>query len=260
MSHTYTVPQPTNWNKLFEQWKFPLYFSKPVLNHLNHFLDGMLAESSAGTLTAIHRHSWHDRDRRTLSHFLTHGKWDEAVLAHRVRITAFEQVRRHTKQVNDPIFLLLDDTVCEKTKPSSQASCSIEGAGFHHSHLRGKKVYGHAMIQAMLRTGNMVYPFAVSRYEPEGKSKIEPACDLIRQVPVSTEPTYALVDACDPSASLLQTTAKGQLGLERYQVRSKRAIDRYWILVLVAAMCCTYLGNDHLLQGMYAYREQKTQG
>lgn len=370
MSHTSTLPQPANWNKLFEQWKLPLHFSKPVLNHLQHFLDGMLAEHGVGTLTAIHRHSWHNRDRRSLSHFLTHGKWNEAVLEQHVRTFAFEQVMGHAKRGNDPMFLLIDDTVCEKTKPSSQATCAIEGAGFHHSHLHGKKVYGHAAVQAMLRTGNLIYPFAVSRYEPEGKSKIELACDMMRQVPVSTQPMYALVDAWYPSASLLQTSsqqgiqvisglktnriiypqgirqsikefatyishadtdlvtvgleryrvyryegklnlvdnavvllcwkesapltpmmlkaflstdvsltneqiltyyskrwaietyfraAKGQLGLERYQVRSKRAIDRYFILILVAAMCCTYLGNDHLLQGIYHYRQQKAQ-
>ncbi|MBG9791697.1 transposase [Paenibacillus dendritiformis] len=370
MSHTYTLTQHRHWNNIFRQWKLPLYFSKSVLNHITHFVDGMLSSGFTGTLTDIHRESLHHRDRRSLSHFLSHGKWDEQFLKQIVRNIAYQQVKYSAKHNNSPIFVIVDDTVCEKTKPSSRAVDSIQGSAFHHSHLKGKKVYGHAVVEAMLRAGDIVYPFATERYESKSKSKIDLACDMIRQVPRSHHQTYVLMDSWYPSASVLQVsseqgfhvisglktnriiypqgirqsikefasfmsksdtdlvtigedsyrvyryegklnlldngvvlfcwkegeelnpkqvkaflstdvsltnkqilsyyskrwsietyfrTAKVHLGLDRYQVRSTKAIDRYWALLSFVSMCCIYSGQGYLLDGLHQYRREKKQ-
>ncbi|MCM3342078.1 transposase [Paenibacillus sp. MER TA 81-3] len=67
--------------------------------------------------------------------------------------------------------------MCEKTKPSSRA-------------------------------GDVVYPFATERYESKSKSKIDLACDMIRQVPKSHYLTYVLMDSWHPSASVLQVSSE----------------------------------------------------
>ncbi|WP_379165993.1 hypothetical protein [Paenibacillus roseus] len=41
----------------------------------------------------------------------------------------------------------------------------------------------------------MVYPFATELYDPQGTSKIELACEMIRSAPVSKHPTYVLMDS-----------------------------------------------------------------
>ncbi|WP_028547034.1 transposase [Paenibacillus taiwanensis] len=42
-------------------------------------------------------------------------------------------------------------------------------------------------------------------------------------------------------------TAKVHLGRDRYQVRSTKAIDRYWALLLFVSLCCTYGDMDEAL-------------
>ncbi|MBJ6362628.1 transposase [Paenibacillus sp. GCM10012307] len=120
--------------------ELPLYFSKPVLHHIKHFVSGMLSSGFTGTLTDIHRESLQERDRRTLSHFLTHGNWNPSYLERIVQQVAFQQIKTHAQRDQSPIFVILDDTVCEKTKPSSQATHTIQGASFQHSHLKGRSV------------------------------------------------------------------------------------------------------------------------
>lgn len=369
MSHTFTLAQNHNWNNIFRQWNLPLYFSKSVLNHITHFVDGMLSQGFTGCLSDIHRESLHNRDRRSISHFLSHGNWNEHYLKQTVRNIAYKQVKWHAKQNNSPIFVIIDDSVCEKTKPSSQAFFSMQGASYHHSHLQGKTVYGHAVVESMIRSGDLVYPFATERYEQGGSSKIDIACNMVKQVPIAqNQQTYVLVDSWYPSASLLEActergfhaisglksnriiypqgirqsvkefssyisksdtdfvtigveeyrvyryegklnllengvvllcwkdgddlnpsnmraflstdvalsneqilsyyskrwsietyfrTAKVYLGMDRYQVRSTKAIDRYLTLLLFVSMCCTYSGQGSLIDGIHQYRKQK---
>ncbi len=57
MSHTSTLSQENHWNNRLDDWKLPLYFSKPALHHIKHFVDGMLSTGYTGTLTDIHRES-----------------------------------------------------------------------------------------------------------------------------------------------------------------------------------------------------------
>lgn len=117
-----------------------MYFSKPVVNHIVHFVDGMLSDGFTGTLSDIRRESLHNRDRRSISYFLSHGDCDEQFLKQIVRMLAYKEVNWSAKQHNNPIFVIVDDTVCEKTKPSSLAICSMQGTSYHHSHLKGKTV------------------------------------------------------------------------------------------------------------------------
>ncbi|GGH46486.1 transposase [Paenibacillus silvae] len=368
MSHTSTLSQQNYWNNRWNEWKLPFYFSKPALHHIKHFVDGMLSTGYTGTLTDIHRESLQERDRRTLSHFLTHGNWEASYLEHIVQRAAFQQIQAFARRERSPMFVILDDTVCEKTKPSSQATHPIQGASFQYSHLQRRHVYGHAVVQTLLRSGDHVFPFATARYDPQGKSKIELAGDMIRAVPLSSCQTYVLMDSWYPSASILQTcaergfhvisglktnrifypqgirqslqsfasyisktdtdlvtigsstyrvyryegklnlvenavlllcwtegegfdpkqmkaflrtdvslnneeilsyyskrwaietyfrTAKVQLAMDRYQVRSAQAIDRYLTLLMFAALCCAYRSRGNLIDGLHRYRIQK---
>ena len=52
-------------------------------------------------------------------------------------------------------------------------------------------------------------------------------------------------------------TAKVYLGMDRYQVRSTKSIDRYFALLLFVTMCCTYSGQGSLIDGIHQYRKQK---
>lgn len=52
-------------------------------------------------------------------------------------------------------------------------------------------------------------------------------------------------------------TAKVYFGMDRCQVRSMKAIDRYLALLRLVSMCCTYSGQGSLFDGIHRYRKQK---
>lgn len=190
---------------LLQQWNLPLYYSKPVMNQLVHLLDGVLAQGFSGTLTDIHRESCHSRNRRTLSHFLTHGKWDEKHLMHVVQENAWRTIYQEATRIQEPIFVIVDDTICEKTKPSSQAMFPIQGTGFHHSHTKGKRIWGHERVEQILRCGDVIFPYQFQRYESKQESKIQIACNLLKKLPTCLLPRYLLIDSWYPAQALLET-------------------------------------------------------
>ena len=52
-------------------------------------------------------------------------------------------------------------------------------------------------------------------------------------------------------------TAKNYLALQGYQVRSRKALDRYLILQMFVAMYCIHTGNGNLLKGLRKYQAKK---
>lgn len=53
-------------------------------------------------------------------------------------------------------------------------------------------------------------------------------------------------------------TAKGHLGMDRYQVRSGQAIDRYLTLLLFASLCCIYSHHGSLVNGLHHIAGRKS--
>lgn len=184
----------------FTDWKLPFYFSKPVLNHLSHFVDGMLSTGFTGKLTEIHAFSHHKRHRTTLSHFLKKGSWNEDYLLQQVRQHIIHQLKG-----NDPVFLLLDDTICEKTKPSSQVERPTESCGFHFSHRASKSVWGHQVVQLMMKTCGLAYPYEFQLFHKEQlTSKIQLALDMLARFPRLVQPIYLLCDSWYTSRTVIE--------------------------------------------------------
>ncbi|MCP1187866.1 IS701 family transposase [Priestia flexa] len=181
------------------KWKLPFYFSKPVINHLTHFIDGMLSVGFTGKLTEIHSFSHQKKHRTTLGHFLKKGSWNEGYLLRQTQ----EQILQKMDQ-DEPVFLLLDDTICEKTKPSSQASTPTESCGYHFSHTDGKSVWGHQVVQLMLKNGDQAYPYEFRLFHKETtESKIKLSIEMIKRVPALQPSVYLLCDSWYTSGSII---------------------------------------------------------
>lgn len=82
-----------------EAINLPFYFSKPMMTHLKHMIDGMLSKGFAGKLTDIHTLSHHAKHRTTLGHFLANGAWNESYL---LRIS--KQYVRQKIDSSRPVF------------------------------------------------------------------------------------------------------------------------------------------------------------
>lgn len=104
--------------------------------------------------------------------------------------------------MGEPLFVIHDDTIAQKTKPSSQARSPIEQAGFHHSHLLGKVVWGHQVQATVLECSNLSLIHSIDLYDksithPDGSvySKIDRVCDLAQTLPLPPHGGYCLVDS-----------------------------------------------------------------
>lgn len=186
--------------KGFSDWRLPHYFSKPVLRHFLHFIDGMSSLGFTGKLTQIHASSHHPKHRTTLSHFLRKSTWNEDYLQ-----TQCQDYVRRQMDPKQPLFWLFDDTLAKKKKPSSQAKHPIEGCGFHFSHTEGKVIWGHQVLQVMMKSGKQVLPYAFRHFQKEqDESKIKLSVDLIQALPQVKQPTYVLCDSWYTSKALIE--------------------------------------------------------
>ncbi len=200
MSHTDIVPEHSAIRNYLSQHHLPLYFSKPVLAHVETYMVAATAKGFRGKVVDIAEYS--HCHRTSLGHFLAEGKWDERVLQQRVCVEALAQVKVISERTAEPLFVIHDDTIAQKTKPSSQAQSPIELTGYHHSHLRGKVVFGHQLQATVVACADVSLIHSIDLYDknqthPDGKvvTKIDRVCDLAKSLPLPPHGGYCLVDS-----------------------------------------------------------------
>ena len=180
-----------------------------------------------------------DRHRTSLAHFLNKGKWDSAALETSLRQSVIEKVYQHSRETNQPVLCIIDDTIASKTRPSSQAVHPMEAASNHMSHLKGQMDYGHQAIGVMLARGELVLNYAILLHD-KTQSKI----DLVSSI-ADTK--------CWPVEVFFRTT-KGKLALDKYQIRSAAGMRRFWLLMSLAHfLCCVGNGVLRSFSAGYAY-------
>ncbi|MCX8009419.1 MAG: IS701 family transposase, partial [Patescibacteria group bacterium] len=195
-------------HKFFTMLGLALYFSKPVMKHLVHIVDAMITKGFSGTLTDLHHGSFHPNHRTTLSHFFTKSPWEEETLLRKLQQWVLHRVERSSKREHHPIFVSIDDTICQKTKPSSRATHAIQGCDWHYSHAEKKSIWGHSLVWLMVHTMTQAFPFAFRLYDKTvGKSKGELAIEMLSSLDVS-RPVYVLMDSWYPSKTLVGACLK----------------------------------------------------
>ena len=107
-----------------------------------------------------------------------------------------------------PIYVIIDDTISEKTKPSSKAKKPTQKAKFHQSHLKNKKVYGHQIVVMLLQCGKIKFPLRISLYDKQKQSKIQMALDIISMLPAPPNKAYVLADSWYSSAKVIKASKK----------------------------------------------------
>ena len=90
------------------------------------------------------------RHRTSITRFLSNSSWDEKLLKRSLKSYIVEFIWSRSRETKQPIYFIIDDTISEKTKPSSKAKNPIEKFSFHNSHLKGKNVYGHQILVSLL--------------------------------------------------------------------------------------------------------------
>jgi len=111
------------------------------------------------------------RHRTTVSYFLSKSPWDDTPIKALIKSKTIKYIEQLSTQAGTPIFVSHDDTVNPKRKPSSQALRPMQGAAFHHSHLLGKRVWGHQVQATMVSCGDVALNYDLHRYDNSKKDK-----------------------------------------------------------------------------------------
>lgn len=69
--------------------------------------------------------------------------------------------KKNIKESGQLIDFIIDDTISEKTKPSSKVKSPIKKCLFHNSHLKSKNVYGHQILVSLLACDGLVLSYSV---------------------------------------------------------------------------------------------------
>jgi len=213
MSHIVIVPNHEQIRNFLNHHRLPLYFSKPALQHITEYIAASTAKGFRGKVVDIAEYS--DCHRTTIGHFLSDGKWDESYLQRIVKEESLRHVVQQSKQTKEPIFVIHDDTVCKKTKPSLQAVSPIEQTDFHYSHLDGTVVFGHQVQATMIQCADTTWIHEIRRYDKAktkadgtAYTKIDEVCDIADTMPTPPHKGYALVDAWYTCPKVINRYAK----------------------------------------------------
>ena len=170
-----------------------------------------------------------DRHRTSLAHFLSKGKWDSAALEKNLRESVIEKVYQHSRETNQPVLCIIDDTI------------------------------------AGLKTNRILYPCGIRTPLNEFASKLRKTDVGVRLISVGKRKYWIYrydgqINGTDGAAvkrwpvEVFFRTTKGKLALDKYQLRSATGIRRFWLLMsLTHFLCCVGSGVLRSFSEGYEY-------
>ena len=186
--------------KYFEALELNFYFTKPQVRHMQAFVVAMMLNGFCGKMSQVSELALNS-DRTCVGRFLNSDSWNDKFLIKALNAHVINEIWDYSRKTGLPIYVIIDDTICEKTKPSSKAKRPIYGCGFHKSHLKNEFVYGQQFVVAVLRCGNKILPLSVHLYERNAASKedivskIDIAKDIIKALPKPVKQGYVVADS-----------------------------------------------------------------
>lgn len=201
-------------DNFFKQLKYDLYLTKPQYLHLQSILNAMVSFGFNGKVSDVSTLA-STKHRTSITRFLSSDTWNESFLRDSLKSFVLESIWNKSRETGQPIYFIIDDTISEKTKPSSKAVKVIEKCSYHNSHLKGKVVYGHQILVTLLACDGLVLPYSIDLYDKNSMSKIELSSLLIKSLPKPYSQGYVLCDSwysCKAIFDAATTAGFGYIG------------------------------------------------
>lgn len=176
---------------------------------MESIVKAMLSKGYGGKISDVSEHSL--KYRTSISRFLSRNgqnSWNEKYLAEALKKLAVELIWKRSKESDEAICFIIDDTISEKTKPSSKAVNVIQSFSTHHSHLKKNFVYGHQIVVGLLSCNGLVLPYSIEVYEKENMSKIDIAKKIIQSLPKPVKKGFVLCESWYSCKALLNASKK----------------------------------------------------
>jgi len=188
-----------------------LYLSKPQLHHLVIIISSMVMKGYCGKITDSYE-LMPVRHRTSIGKFLSNSTWNEDYIERALQKYVINTIWDISKKTSCPIYVIIDDTISERTVPSSKALNPIEKCSFHNSHLKGKTVYGHQLVTLMLSCNNVVMPYIICIYDKNKMSKIKMAIKLIKSLPAPINTGFVMCDSWYSSKKVFNASTTAGYG------------------------------------------------
>lgn len=117
--------------KFLTELKLSFYLSVPQMHHVVLFISSMINKGYCGKITDV-SDFMPVRYRTTIGKFLSKSSWNEDYIERALKRRVINQIWELSKIKAKAIYIVIDDTISEKTKPSSKAKRPIEKCGFHN--------------------------------------------------------------------------------------------------------------------------------
>lgn len=163
--------------------RLTLLLTKPQLDHLASLIVSAVQGGFDGKMKNIPELSMRNIHRTSIGKFLSKSPWPTSLVMDKYQLYVLAQISLQARKTGYPVYAILDDTISEKTKPSSKALRPTEGCSFHHSHLRKKRVYGHQIVCVLLECGELKLPYYMELYDKVKQSKINMVRQIIEALP-----------------------------------------------------------------------------
>lgn len=193
--------------KFLTELRITLYLTTPQIHHLILFISSMVTKGYCGKITDV-SDFMPARHRTNIGKFLSESPWNEDFVERALKKHVIMRIWETSKTTEKPIYVVIDDTISEKTVPSSKAKKTTEKCGFHNSHLKGKTVYGHQLVTVMLLCDNLVLPYTMAIYDKDNMSKIQMAIEFIKSLPKPVNEGYVLCDSWYSNKKLFNVSKK----------------------------------------------------
>lgn len=180
--------------KFLSALNLKLYLTKPQLHHMAIIISTMIMKGYHGKITDCYE-LMPVRHRTSIGKFLSDSPWNENYIERALQKHIIKTIWDISIKTGKPIYVIVDDTISEKTVPSSKVQNPIQKCAFHNSHLKNKTVYGHQLFTVMLSCNDVVMPYSISIYDKTHMSKIEMAVELINSLPLPVNVGYVMCDS-----------------------------------------------------------------
>lgn len=173
---------------------------KSLTNHISSWTKQYLVSMIASMFSVgyhgkvVDMAQYSDRHRTSISRFLREDRWDAEPLEAASKKNVLEIIYRESRKTEQPILVIVDDTISSKTIPSSRAVHPIEAAGFHFSHLKCKQDYGHQAVGVLLSCNGITLHYDMIMYD-KSVSKIDIVKRIADELPTAPVPSYLLCDS-----------------------------------------------------------------
>ena len=183
-----------------------LILIKPQMAHICSLIGASTQKGFRGKLVDIECLLLETKHRTSVGKFLCSEAWRDELVLNKLQQYQLMLIWRISRATGEPIYVIIDDTISEKTKPSSKAKKPTQKAKFHQSHLKNKKVYGHQIVIVLLQCGKIKFPLRISLYDKQKQSKIQMALDIISMLPAPPNKGYILADSWYSSTKVIKAS------------------------------------------------------